>query len=230
MLVLWSGAYLGEGHCAMAPDPAPRGGIPGPCPPTDCFSPPKQKLFPPGEDCAPKKLMGSGLLERKLRPKLVFFVDFHQFLWRFWDEDLFFGDHPYSVGKTTWISDFGRRIPWNSSEELFFGDHLYSAGKTSWTSDFGRRIPWNSSEELFFFWRSLVFGRKNHLNLRDRKIPSNFSEDLFFGDHLYSAGKTTWITDFGRKITLNFCTSPCFFDLDRDKFLVPPCPFRIHTK
>ena len=35
---------------------------------------------------------------------------------------------------------------------------------------------------------------------------------------------------FGWKISLNFRTTPCSFDLDRDKFLVPPYPFRIHTK
>ena len=45
--------------------PAPRGGIPGPCPP-------KQKSPPPSKDCSPKKLTGSRLLECKSRPKLVF--------------------------------------------------------------------------------------------------------------------------------------------------------------
>ena len=53
---------------------------------------------------------------------------------------------------------------------------------------------------------------------------------FFFGGHLISAGKTTWISDFGRKIPLNFRSTPCSFDPDRDKFLVPPWPFRIHTK
>ena len=42
--------------------PAPRGGIPGPCLPNDC-------LCAPSEDCAPKKLTRSGLLECKSRPK-----------------------------------------------------------------------------------------------------------------------------------------------------------------
>ena len=51
---------------------------------------------------------------------------------------------------------------------------------------------------------------------------------FFFGDHLFSAGKTAWIPDFGRKIPLNLCSSPCLFDPDWDKFLVPPCPSRIH--
>ena len=51
---------------------------------------------------------------------------------------------------------------------------------------------------------------------------------LFFGDHPFSAGKIAWIPDFGRKIPLNLCSSPCLFDPDWDKFLVLPCPSRIH--
>ena len=51
-----------------------------------------------------------------------------------------------------------------------------------------------------------------------------------FGDHLYSAGKTAWICDFGRKIPLNLCFSPRSVDPGWDKFFVPPCPSRIHTK
>ena len=34
----------------------------------------------------------------------------------------------------------------------------------------------------------------------------------------------------GRKILLNLCFSPSSLDPDWDKFLVPPCPSRIHTK
>ena len=83
--------------------------------------PPQTKIVPPSEDCALKKLIGSGLLERKSRSKLVFFVDWHQILWRFWDENLFFffGDHLFSAGKTAWICDFGPKIPCNFSEDLF---------------------------------------------------------------------------------------------------------------
>ena len=44
---------------------------------------------------------------------------------------------------------------------------------------------------------------------------------FFFGDHLFSAEKTAWNSDFGRKIPLSFCSSPCLFDPDWDKFLVP---------
>ena len=72
------------------PDPAPLGAYRGRVPPTDCMCPPNENCAPPSEDCAPKKLTGSGLLERKSRSKLVFKVDWHQILWRFWDEDLFF--------------------------------------------------------------------------------------------------------------------------------------------
>ena len=71
-------------------DPAPRGGILGPCPPTGCFYPPNENCAPPSEDCASKKLPVSGLLERNARPEVVFFVDWHWTLWRFWDENLFF--------------------------------------------------------------------------------------------------------------------------------------------
>ena len=68
-------------------------GIPGPC--------------PPSEDCAPKKLTGSRLLECKSRPKIpqlvfialefvskncvfVIFVNLRRISFKFWDEDLFF--------------------------------------------------------------------------------------------------------------------------------------------
>ena len=51
---------------------------------------------------------------------------------------------------------------------------------------------------------------------------------FFFWDHLFWAGKTIWISDFGRKIPLNLWSSSCSIDPDWDKFLVPPCPSRIH--
>ena len=44
---------------ALISDPAPRGGIPGSCPPDHCLCPPKQELCPPSEDCVPKKVTGS---------------------------------------------------------------------------------------------------------------------------------------------------------------------------
>ena len=141
--------------------PGAMGGIPGPCPP-------KWLLVPPSEDFAPKKLTGSGLLECKSRPKLVFatgifvvFVDFMTFLgWR-----LFFWDQLFSAGKTAWIPDFGWIHPSNleitcfwpaklhefpisagktlaiSVKTFFFWDHLFSVGKTAWIPDFGRKIP-----------------------------------------------------------------------------------------
>ena len=52
-------------------------------------APPNENCVPPCKDCAPKKITVSGLLERNSRPKLVFFVNWHWILWRFWDEDLF---------------------------------------------------------------------------------------------------------------------------------------------
>ena len=78
-----------------------HGGIPGSCPPNDCFCP------PPSEDCGSKKLTDLGLLECKSRPKTpkllftalefvskncfsVIFVNLHQNSFKFWDEDLFF--------------------------------------------------------------------------------------------------------------------------------------------
>ena len=96
--------------------------------------PAQTKTVPPlSEDCALKKLTGSGLLECKLRPKLVFFVDWQRILWRFWDEDHFFEDHLFSASKTAWICNFGRKIFCNFSEDLFF-----------WRSPVsGRKIPLN---------------------------------------------------------------------------------------
>ena len=118
--------------------PGATGGmLPGRAPPqmTACA--------PPSEDCGPKKFTGSGLLECKSRPKLVFFVDWHRISWHFWDENLFsfFGDHPFSAGKTAWISDFGRKIPCKFGENLFF---LRSPV-------FGRKIPCKFGEDFFVF-------------------------------------------------------------------------------
>ena len=56
-------------------DPAPRGGMPGPCPPTDYLCPPQTKLCPPKRGLCPEEVNRFRALERKSRPKLVFFVD-----------------------------------------------------------------------------------------------------------------------------------------------------------
>ena len=150
--------------------PGATGGIPGPCPHKWLLVPPQTKIaHPPSEDCAPKKLTGSGLLECKSRPKLVFFVDWHRILWRFWDEHLFFLE----------ITCFRpKKLP---EFPILAGKSLAILVKT-----------------------------------------------FFFGDHLFSAGKTAWTSDCGRKIPLNLWSTPCSFDPDWDKFLVPPCPSRIH--
>ena len=47
----------------------------GRAPPTDCLCPPKRKLCPPKQGLCPEKIIRLGALERKSRPKLVFFVD-----------------------------------------------------------------------------------------------------------------------------------------------------------
>ena len=55
---------------------------------------------------ARRKKQARGFSERKSRPKLVFFVDLHRILGRFWDKNLFFfffGDHQSSAGKFLWI-------------------------------------------------------------------------------------------------------------------------------
>ena len=92
------------------------------------------------------------------------------------------------------------RISWHFWDEdlLFFGDQLYSAGKTFEFLISARKFL-RISVKTFFFWRSPVFGRKN-----------------------------VWISDFHRKIPLNIWSSSCSFDSKWDKFLVPPCPSRIH--
>ena len=96
------------------------GGHFGAVPPKWLLVLPKWKLCSPSEDCAPKKLTGSGLLECKSRPKLVFgsgifviFVDWHWISWHFWDEALFF-----------------LKITCFRPEKLF--EFLISAGKSLW--------------------------------------------------------------------------------------------------
>ena len=73
---------------------------------------------------------------------------------------------------------------------------------------------------FFFVLETTYFRPEKPLEFPNfgRKIPCDFSEDLFF---LRSPV-------FGRKIPLNLWSSPCSFDPDWDKFLVPPCPSRIH--
>ena len=199
--------------------PGATGGIPGLCPPNDCLCPPKRKLCP--EEI-------NRLLESKSRPKLVFFEDWQRISWRLWDEDLFFLD----------ITCF-------RPEKML--EFAISGGKSF-------AISVNTFFLFcFVFWISPVFGRKKCLNLRFRaENPLQFQwrPFFFFGDHLFSAGKSAWICDFGRKILCNFsedlffwrspvygrkiplnlCFSPCSLDPDWDKFLVFPCPSRIHTK
>ena len=68
-------------------DPAPRGGIRGRVPQMTACAPQTKIVPPPSEDCAPKKLTGSGLLECKSWAKLFFFCgltpDYMTFLgWR----------------------------------------------------------------------------------------------------------------------------------------------------
>ena len=71
-----------------------HGGHTGAVPPQlAACAPLNETCAPPSEDCTPKKLTGLGLLERKSRHKLVYFVDWvdwHRILRRFWDKDLFF--------------------------------------------------------------------------------------------------------------------------------------------
>ena len=99
------------------------------------------------------------------------------------------------------------------------------------TPDFVTFLGWRP---FFFILENTCFWPEKPLEiLISAGKPLAISVKTFFflfGDHLISAGKTAWISNFGRKIPLTFCSSPCLFDPDRDKFLVPPCPSRIHSK
>ena len=113
---------------------------------------------PPSEDCAPKKLTGSGLLECKSRQKLAFFVD--------WTD---IGFHDVFAVKTFfyflffWSSSvFGRK------NRLNFRFRPANPSQFRWRPFF---CFFFFLEITFFFWRSPVFGRKNRLNLRFR--PEN---------------------------------------------------------
>ena len=172
-------------------------------------APPNENCAPPSEDCAPKKLTGSRLLECKLvfaTVSFVLFVDWHRISWHFWDEDLLFFWRSLAFGRKNRLNS--RFWPENSIE-----------------------FQWRP---FFYFLEIICFRPEKPLEFAIRnltgEIPLNFSEDLFvFGDHLFSAGKTAWIRDFGWKIPLNLWSSPCSFHPDWYKFLMPPCPSRIHT-
>ena len=72
-------------------------------------APPNKNCAPPSEDCASKKFTGSGLLECKSRPRLVFFwtdIGFH---------------NAFGMKAFFWRSPvFGRKIPRKIGEELLF--------------------------------------------------------------------------------------------------------------
>ena len=61
------------------PDPAPRGAYRGRAPQNENCALPQARTVPR------RKKQARGFSERKSRPKLVFFVDLHRILGRFWD-------------------------------------------------------------------------------------------------------------------------------------------------
>ena len=83
-------------HLAIGgPDPAPRGGIPGPCPPNWLLVPPKRKTAPPSEDC-PEEINRLGASGAQFKAQISVFCgltpDFVTFLgWRpfFWKSPVF---------------------------------------------------------------------------------------------------------------------------------------------
>ena len=95
--------------------PGATGGIPGPFPPSNhclCPLPPKQELYPPSEDCAPKKVTGSVSLECSSMleaPKILVitpeFVSKNCFLRRFYNKDPFFRPSPRSLRKFRALSE-----------------------------------------------------------------------------------------------------------------------------
>ena len=98
---------FGNVQKAFLPDPAPWEAYRGRAPQMTACAHPNENCAPPSEDCVSKKLTGSGLLECKSRPKLVFatgifiiFVDWYRIWCHIWDEDLFFWDHLFLAGKT----------------------------------------------------------------------------------------------------------------------------------
>ena len=104
---------------------------------------PNENCDPPSDDCASKKVTGSGLLKCKSRPKLVFascifviLVDWLRISWYFGVEDLFF---VLFLEITSFRPENPSEFQWRLV--FFFGDHLFSAGKTIWISNFGRKIP-----------------------------------------------------------------------------------------
>ena len=84
----------------------------GRAPPTDCLCPPKRKSCTPKRGLCPEEINRLGALERKSRPKLVFFVDLKL------EKPL---EIPISAGKSLEISV--------KTFFFFFGGHLFSAGK-----------------------------------------------------------------------------------------------------
>ena len=127
--------------------PGATGGILGSCPPTDCWCPPNENCAPPTEDSAQKKLTGSGLLQRKSRPKtpklvfnaleiaskncfFVIFVDSTGFHKTFGTKTFIFSFFFWSSLKNSWkIVRILRRQPEFAEifvlKTFFFGLHLF---------------------------------------------------------------------------------------------------------
>ena len=96
--------------------PGATGNIPG-------RAPPKRKLCPPKRGLCPEEINRLGATGVQIEAQIGVFCgltpDIMTFLgWR--PFFLFFRDHPFSAGKTAWISDFGRKIFCKFVENLFF--------------------------------------------------------------------------------------------------------------
>ena len=92
-------------HCV----PAPRGGIPGLCPPKRGLCPEEiNRLGASGVQIEAQISVCCGLT-----PAFVTFLGWRPFFFFLEIIFFFFGDHLFSAVKTAWISDFGRKIPLN---------------------------------------------------------------------------------------------------------------------
>ena len=148
--------------------PGATGGIPGRAPPKWLLVPP-----PPKRGLCHEEINRLGATGVQIEAQIGVFCGLTPDIMTFLGWRPFFGDHPFSTGKTAWISNFGRKIPCKFGENLFFffGDHLFSAGKSLA----------NLEKTFFCFWRSPA---KNRLNFRFR--PKNPFESLLLTLFIWS--------------------------------------------
>ena len=120
-------------------DPAPRGGIPGPCPPKWLLVPPQTKIVPPKRGLCPEEINRLGAIGVQIEAQIGVCDRYFCNFWRLtpdfmillgWRPLFFFEITRFRPEKTFEVLISARKSLRISVKTFFLGDHLSSAGKT----------------------------------------------------------------------------------------------------